>query len=106
MVASLSTLGLITEETDKTTFMADPMLKTMKPFLMKLNRALVTLHGTKGDLGISQGLKVDDYDADTEGLDDAKHGKKYAFHCSKDSVNFGMNWGHRRRICSKLVVEL
>ena len=79
MVASLSTLAMIIEENDKTTFMADPMLKIMKPFLMKLNRALAILHGTKGDLGISQGLKVEDYDADTEGLDDTKHGKKYAF---------------------------
>ena len=75
MVASLSTLAMIIEEIE----IDDPMLKTMKPFLIKLNRALAALHGTKGDLGISHGLKVEDYDADTEGLDDAKHGKKYAF---------------------------
>ena len=75
MVASLETLSLIVEGKDKTAFMEDPMLNEMKPFLMKLNLALGLVHG-KGDFGSTLGIKVEEYDADTEGLDEHKHGKK------------------------------
>ena len=76
MVASLETLSLIVEGNElKETFMEDPMLKEMKPYLMKLNIALGLVHG-KGDFGSTLGIKVEEYDADTEGMDEHKHGKK------------------------------
>ena len=76
MVASLETLSLIVEGNElKETFMEDPMLKEMKPYLMKLNLALGLVHG-KGDFGSTLGIKVEEYDADTEGMDEHKHGKK------------------------------
>ena len=49
MVASLETLSLIVEGNDTTAFMEDPILKEMKPYLMKLNHALGLVHG-KGQL--------------------------------------------------------
>ena len=49
MVASLETLSLIVEGNDTTAFMEDPMLKEMKPYLIKLNLALGLVHG-KGQL--------------------------------------------------------
>ena len=50
MVASLETLSLIVEGNElKETFMEDPMLKEMKPYLTKLNIALGLVHG-KGQL--------------------------------------------------------
>ena len=49
MVASLETLSLIVEGNDTTAFMEDPLLKEMKPYLMKLNMALGLVHG-KGQL--------------------------------------------------------
>ena len=49
MVASLETLSLIVEGKDTTAFIEDPMLKEMKPFLMKLNMALGLVHG-KGQI--------------------------------------------------------
>ena len=76
MVASLETLSLIVEGNElKETFMEDPMLKEMKPYLMKLNLALGLVHG-KGDFGSTLGIKVEEYDADSEGMDEHKHGKK------------------------------
>ena len=45
MVASLETLSLIVEGNDTTAFMEDPLLKEMKPYLMKLNMALGLVHG-------------------------------------------------------------
>jgi len=86
MVASLETLSLIVEGNDTTAFMEDPMLKEMKPYLMKLNMALGLVHG-KGDFGSTLGIKVEEYDADTEGLEEHKHGKKLKR--SKASVRSG-----------------
>ena len=76
MVASLSTLAMIVEMINKPSFVDNPMLKTIKPFLVKLNRALAMVHGTKGDLGTSLVIKGEDYDADTEDREEGKHGKK------------------------------
>ena len=74
LVASLETLSLLVEIKDKKAFAEDPELIEMKPYLLKMAGALDIVQNAKSEFGPT--LDPKEYDADTEGMEDHKHGKK------------------------------
>ena len=75
MLASISTLATIIEESDKLSFIENPDLESMKPFLLTLNQAVKSLKGQDG-AGGSFAISVEDYDADTEVREDKLRSKR------------------------------
>lgn len=73
MEASLSTLAMIIEEVNKLTFLDHPDLKPIKPLLVKLKQAIRAVQMTQDSqlkTESSLGISGEDYDADTEHVED------------------------------------
>ena len=78
MESSLSILALIVQEVKQpekcSFFVSDPLLKDLKPLLMKLTQALTSFEAREG-YGIAEviPIKTEDYDADVEGTEEHKY---------------------------------
>ena len=73
MVASLNNLARILECLEDPQFVNLPSLKSMKPFLVKLNEAIQKLKAQSSRKAIFSIEPPEDYDADTEGQEELKN---------------------------------
>merc|ERR1711860_421409 len=73
MVASLNNLAGILECLEDPQFVNLPSLKSMKPFLVKLNEAIQKLKAQSSRKAIFSIEPPEDYDADTEGQEELKN---------------------------------
>ena len=76
MVASLNNLASIVECLEDPEFVNLPSLKTMKPFLVKLNETIQKLQATNSKRPVFTTGPPEDYDADTEGQEELKRRRK------------------------------
>ena len=75
MVASLNNLARILECLEDPQFVNLPSLKTMKPFLVKLNEAIQKLETQSSKKPLFTAGPPEDYDADTEDIELKNRGK-------------------------------
>lgn len=73
MVASLNNLARILECLEDPQFVNLPSLKSMRPFLVKLNEAIQKLKAQSSRKAIFSIEPPEDYDADTEGQEELKN---------------------------------
>ena len=76
MVASLNNLASIVECLEDPEFVNLPSLKTLKPFLVKLNETIQKLQASSSKKPIFTCGPPEDYDADTEGQEELKRRRK------------------------------